>query len=87
MTACDASWMAVSYCSSLVAAMPSGMPCTLNTRASITSGHVTKSRPWRMATISASFTMSLIMAPDAYGDMSARLSTCSGVSTLRTLAR
>ena len=52
------------------------MPCVLSCLASSMSAHVMVSRPSRMATISDSFTMSLMMAPVAYGEMTARRSIC-----------
>ena len=51
------------------------------------SAYSTVSRPSRIATMRASFTTSLIVAPVAYGDISASFSTSSGVSECFTLSR
>ena len=45
------------------------------------------SRPSRIAMISPSLTMSLMLAPVAYGEMVASLSTCSSFSSFLTRLR
>ena len=53
----------------------------------MTSAQLMTSRPSRIAITSASFTMSWMLAPVAYGVIVASLSISSGVSSCWTFAR
>ena len=77
-TAWQASWTATWWRSRSPYVQSSGMPWVLMCLAFSMSAHVMVSRPSRMAMISASLTMSLMMAPVAYGEITASRSIWAG---------
>ena len=82
-----ASWIATACRSRSMYSKSSGRPWSFWCFAFKTSGQVTASRPSRIALTSASLTVSLMVAPVAYGDVTASCSTSSSVRTFLTRLR
>ena len=86
-TAWHASWIATACRSRLTYSLSSGRPCSFSCFARVTSAQLITSRPSRIAITSASFTMSWMLAPVAYGVMVASLSMSAGVRSCCTFAK